>query len=221
MNDRAALVVAIDGPGGVGKSTVSRAVANQLGLNHLDTGAFYRAATLAVLRRGVEPDDGPAVETVVASVSMDQTDDGRTSLNGEDVSQAIRSEEVTANVSAVSAIPEVRRRLVESQQLWVHRRGGAAVVEGRDIGTVVFPGAGVKIFLDADPNVRAARRSGESGSGADTVAAALARRDHLDSSRRVSPLAAAEDAVVIDTTDLTIDEVVDQIVSLVEAVSRS
>lgn len=206
-------VIAVDGPGGVGKSSVSRLVAARLGVAHLDTGAFYRAATLAVLEAGVDPVDADAVVVALAGRRIDQ-DGGRTTLDGRDISDAIRSDEVTAAVSVVAAHPEVRRRMVEAQQQWVHRRGNRAVVEGRDIGTVVFPDAAVKVFLEADPAVRAARRSNETGSEAAAVAAALAQRDRLDSTRTASPLVPAVDAIVIDTTHLTLDEVVERVLAL-------
>ncbi|HEX7099823.1 MAG TPA: (d)CMP kinase [Acidimicrobiia bacterium] len=206
------LIVAVDGPGGAGKSTVSRLLAQRLGSAHLDTGAFYRAATLAVLEAGVDPEDEGAVVSVIDGRVIDQVE-GRTLLDGRDVSKEIRSDEVTGAVSVVSAHPEVRKRLVEAQRRWVERAGNRAVVEGRDIGTVVFPNADLKVFLDADPAVRAARRSGEIGSAVGDVKAALDRRDRLDSTRATSPLRPADDAIVIDTTHLTIDQVVDRISS--------
>ncbi len=214
MIDAAALVVAVDGPGGVGKSTVSRRVAVEIGVAHLDTGAFYRAATLAVLKAGAEPADEPAVVGLVARLDIDQSA-GVTRLDGVDVSRQIRSEEVTDVVSIVSTYRAVRTRMVALQRRWVERHGNRAVVEGRDIGTVVFPGATVKVFLNADPEVRARRRSGETAAVPAEVAASLRKRDRLDSSRSVSPLVAAADAVVIDTTHLTIDEVVEQVLALI------
>jgi len=206
------LIVAVDGPGGAGKSTVSRRLAERLGIAHLDTGAFYRAATVAVLETGADPEDERAVLRAIEGRHIDQAD-GRTLLDDRDVSRQIRSDEVTGAVSAVSAHPELRRRLVEAQRRWVERAGNRAVVEGRDIGTVVFPDADLKVFLDADPAVRAARRSGEIGSTVTEVAAALDRRDRLDSTRATSPLRPADDAIVIDTTHLTIDQVVERIAS--------
>jgi len=206
------LVVAVDGPGGVGKSTVSKRVAERLGAAHLDTGAFYRAATLAVLEAGADPNEQGEVVKAVAGRHIDH-DDGRTTLDGRDVSDEIRGDEVTAAVSVVAAHPDIRKRMVEAQQQWVHRRHHRAVVEGRDIGTVVFPDATLKVFLDADSAVRAARRSGETGAPAQVVADALARRDHLDANRATSPLVAAADAIHIDTTKLTVDEVVEHVLA--------
>ena len=214
MTDQELLVVAIDGPGGVGKSTVSRRVASELGVAHLDTGAFYRAATVAVLDDGVSPDDPEAVAAVVQRVSIDQRD-GRTFLGSRDVTDAIRSDAVTDAVSAVSSYPKVRTILVDAQRDWVRRNGGRAVVEGRDIGTVVFPDAASKVYLDADPAVRAARRSGETGADREGVAEALARRDRTDSTRLTSPLAAPPDALILDTTDMSIVEVVAAVLSSV------
>lgn len=206
-DDRPADVVAIDGPGGVGKTTTARAVASATGRAHLDTGAMYRAATLAVLEAGIEAGDEAAVVSTVAGVDIGY-EDGRTFLDGRDVTSAVRSSEVDAAVSEVSAYPVVRERLVEMQRAWVERHG-PSVVEGRDIGTVVFAGAKHKFFLTADPEVRAERRSGETAerSTAD-IADELTRRDAYDSSRDVSPLRPAEDAVTVDTTSLSIGDVV-------------
>lgn len=206
-------LVAIDGPGGAGKSTVSRLVADRLGLAHLDTGAFYRAATLAVLEAGADPTHQKEVMRAVERRRIDQSD-RRTFLDARDVSDEIRTDRVTQAVSVVSSHPLLRHRMVEAQRRWVDERDGAAVVEGRDIGTVVFPDADLKIYLDADPSVRAARRSGETGGVVDRVAEALEQRDRFDSSRATSPLRPAPDAVLIDTTDLTIDQVVDRILRL-------
>lgn len=214
MTVDAPLVVAVDGPGGVGKSTVSRRVAKEIGVAHLDTGAFYRAATLAVLEARKDPGDEAAVVAIVSNLDIDQSD-GATWLNGVDVSTGIRTWEVTDVVSVVSAYRRVRERMVSLQRGWVRRHGDRAVVEGRDIGTVVFPRAAVKVFLDADPEVRARRRSGETAAVPAEVAASLRRRDQLDSSRAVSPLTVADDAVVIDTTRLSIDEVVDRVLGLI------
>ena len=207
-------VVAVDGPGGVGKSTVSRRLADEIDAAHLDTGAFYRAATLLVLEAGADPSDPDAVESTVVGVEIDQ-DDGSTFVGDRDVSSAIRSDEVTDAVSEVSSHPNVRRSMVDLQRRWVASRGKRAVVEGRDIGSVVFPDAAVKIYLDADPAVRAARRSGESGGDVTAVGEALQRRDRYDSTRAASPLTRAADAVAIDTTDVDVDAVVAQICDVV------
>jgi len=214
-------LVAIDGPAGSGKSTVSRELARRLGVELLDTGAMYRAVTFAVLRAGVDPGDADAVAEVASSVAI-EVGDGVV-VDGTDATAAIRGPEVTAAVSAVSAHAEVRKRLVDLQRRWVKARGGG-VVEGRDIGTVVLPDAPVKVFLTASPEVRAVRRHAqEAGPDAD-VAAVLAdvnRRDRLDSTRTVSPLQPAPDAVVIDTGDLTVEDVVMRIVDQVRAVQEA
>lgn len=210
------IVVAIDGPGGAGKTSVSRAVARELGLPHLDTGAFYRAATVAVLERDVDPADGAAVTEAVADAQLGY-DHGRMLLNGRDVTDEIRSGEVTAAVSAVSAHPAVRHAMVGLQRAWVEERGGQAVIEGRDIGTAVFPDAALKVFLTARPEVRAARRAAQHPTEPDLTAVAsdLDRRDTFDATRQTSPLQAADDAIVVDTSELTMEEVVDLILDLV------
>ena len=209
------MIIAIDGPGGSGKTTVSRTVAERLDLAHLDTGAFYRAATLAVLRSAVNgalPDDDTIV-SIVAGADLD-FENGVMMLDDQDVSEAIRADAVTSAVSHVSAIRYVRTLMVDHQRAWVVERGGSAVVEGRDIGTVVFPDADVKVFLTARPEVRAARRAGETAGPVSDIEKDLARRDEHDAQRTVSPLKAAEDAIEIDTSDLSIDAVVDLIVEL-------
>jgi cytidylate kinase len=211
------MIVTLDGPGGTGKSTVSRVVAQRAGLPHLDTGAFYRAATLAVIDAGVDPSDREAVAEVVRGVTMNQ-ESGRMYLNGGDVTREIRGEGVTAKVSAVSAHPEVRRLLVELQRAWIDEHGGG-VVEGRDIGSVVFPDAAVKVFLNASPEVRAMRRAMETGEELGDVLADLDRRDQLDSTRAASPLTVPDGAVTIDTSELTFEEVVDQLLELIRAKS--
>jgi CMP/dCMP kinase len=213
-------VVAIDGASGSGKSTVARAVAGALGLPVLDTGAMYRAVTLAVLETGVAPAHEAACLGVAQTVVI-ELENGRTRLDGRDVSAEIRGPEVTAAVSAVSAHPAVRYLLVEHQRDWVTHHGGG-VVEGRDIGTVVFPDAPVKVFLVASDEVRAERRRREEAAAARAVAvaevkAALERRDALDSGRAVSPLRAAADAIEIDTTALDADTVVAEIVRAARA----
>jgi cytidylate kinase len=208
-------VVAVDGPSGSGKSTVARAVAAALRLRVLDTGAMYRAVTLAVLDTGADVHDEDACAKVAHAVHI-EVEGGVTRLDGRDVERAIRGPEVTAAVSAVSAHPSVRRVLVEQQRAWVAHRGGG-VVEGRDIGTVVFPDAAVKVFLTATDDERARRRQRDEAAAArdvevDEVRDALTRRDRIDSTRAASPLRAADDAVVIDTTTMPVDAVVGDVV---------
>ncbi len=208
---RPSVIVAVDGPGGAGKSTVSRGLAVRLGIPHLDTGAFYRAAALAVLGAGIDPGRPEEVTNAVSEAAIDYRA-GATILDGADVEDAIRRPEVTAAASAVSAIPEVRAVMVDQQRRWVEQHGGSAVVEGRDIGTVVFPDATLKVFLTARPEVRAARRAREiPDAEVDEVAEKLARRDHFDSTRAASPLQRAPDALEIDTSDLSIEEVIETI----------
>jgi cytidylate kinase len=193
-------VIAIDGPAGSGKSTVARAVAAHLGLAYLDTGAMYRTVALAALREGVEVAETARLAELAATVETDTT-------------PAIRTAEVTAFVSGVAAVPEVRRELVKRQRRWAAEHDGG-VVEGRDIGTVVFPEADLKVFLTASDEERARRRGDEVGA-ADYrgVQDALARRDRLDSTRAVSPLKPADDALVIDTTGRTVEEIVEEVLS--------
>jgi cytidylate kinase len=208
-------VVAIDGPSGSGKSTVARGVAGALGLPVLDTGAMYRAITLAVLDAEVALDDA-AASAEVARAREITVEDGVTMLDGRDVSAEIRGPVVTGAVSTVSAHAPVREILVARQREWVARHGGG-VVEGRDIGTVVFPDATVKVFLVASEEERARRRQLDEEAAARPAAvadvrAALDRRDAIDSGRTVSPLRAADDALVIDSTHLDIDTVVAEVV---------
>ncbi len=210
------MIIAVDGPGGSGKSTVSRTLAERLGWLHLDTGAFYRAATLAVLRAGVDLTvDGEVVGAV--SIRTFHQEGGRMYLDGEDVSLDIRSAGVTASVSAVAALPEIRRVMVSHQRAWVARHGRDVVVEGRDIGTVVFPEANIKIWLSASAEERARRRALQTGEDPAVVMTELDRRDRADSGRKVSPLTPAEDAIHMDTTGMTVDEVVDQVLTLIDA----
>ncbi len=213
-------VIAIDGPSGAGKSTVSRELARQLGMRYLDTGAMYRAITWAVLQAGVQPDDAPAVAEVADRVTLAVgTDPGRPhiSLDGTPLEQEIRRPAVTAAVSAVSSVPAVRERLVAQQRRLIG--AGGIVVEGRDIGTVVVPAATLKIFLTASSGARAGRRGAELGAGSaqeiDATAANLARRDNLDSNRLLSPLRAAPDAVRVDTTGLSLPQVLGRVLDLV------
>jgi CMP/dCMP kinase len=216
----AQLVVAMDGPSGTGKSTVSRRLALRLGCRYLDTGAMYRAATLAVLRAGVSLDDQVAIADTVAQADIEISTDPQEAaivLDGSPVDAEIRSQPVTAAVSAVSAVPAVRAKLVQAQRTLIGT--GGIVVEGRDIGSVVWPTAQPKIYLTASAEVRARRRAGELGAGADLadVARDIERRDRLDSTRRDSPLAHVADAIEIDTTNLDVDAVVDRLVDIVAA----
>lgn len=213
-----ALIVTVDGPSGTGKSSVSRAVADRFGLPHLDTGAYYRAATAAVLDAGADPTDASGVLAIVEQIEIDQYA-GATYLDGVDVSSRIRDADVTAHVSPVSTHAEVRENLVTRQRSWVERVGGSAVVEGRDIGSVVFPDAEVKVYLDARPEIRAARRAGESGEDAVRVAELIAARDRIDSTRSASPLTIPDEAVVIDTSDMEFEAVVEAVSGLIIAKS--
>ncbi|MEV2242085.1 (d)CMP kinase [Micromonospora sp. NPDC049891] len=203
-------VVAVDGPSGSGKSTVSRRLATSLGGRYLDTGAMYRAITWAVLRSGVDLTDTQAVAKVAGEVDLrigtDPAGYGVT-VDGVNVETDIRGPEVTAAVSAVAAVPAVRALLVARQRDMI-TKAGRIVVEGRDIGSVVTPDADLKVYLTASAAARAARRSAENASDVAATAADLARRDQLDSTRKADPLAQAPDAVVLDTTELGIDEVV-------------
>lgn len=204
-------VVAIDGPAGSGKSTVARAVAQRLDLPYLDTGAMYRSVAFAALRARLDPGDADAVARCARDCRIDLSPDGTVRVDGVDATIEIRGPEVTRAVSVVAANPEVRTELRMRQREWLDAQGGG-VLEGRDIGTVVVPDAELKVYLDARPDVRAARRSLEVGElSYDEVASEIARRDALDQGRDDSPLTAADDALVIDTSDLGIDEVVDRI----------
>lgn len=218
MGDPFGGVVAIDGPSGTGKSTVARRLAATLAARYLDTGAMYRAATLAALRAGVPTDDAGAIAELASRARIEISTEPRdpwVRLDGQAVDTEIRSAEVTAAVSAVSAIAELRQDLVARQRAIIG--SGGIVVEGRDITSVVWPSAWPKIYLTASAQARAARRAGELGSGTDlaAVAADIDRRDRLDTSRAASPLTCAPDAVVVDTTGLSIDEVVRRLVALV------
>jgi CMP/dCMP kinase len=217
------VVVAMDGPSGSGKSSTARGVATRLGLRYLDTGAMYRAMTWWMLEHGVDTEDADAVAAQVdAPLLVSGTDPQHPTItvDGVDVAGPIRGQAVTSAVSAVSAVPRVRERLLREQHDIIGE--GDIVVEGRDIGTVVAPDAGVKVFLTADPEARAVRRAAEQ-TGADVHATQqdLIRRDTIDSGRATSPLAMADDAHHIDTTPYTLDEVVEQVVALVQAERES
>jgi cytidylate kinase len=203
-------VIAIDGPAGSGKSTVARRLAERLGLEYLDTGAMYRAVTFAALRRGIDPADAEPVEKLARSVEMEVGLD-QVTVDGVDATIEIRGPEVSRAVSLVAANPGVRSELVRRQREWTVERGGG-VLEGRDIGTVVFPDAQLKVYLNARPEVRAERRAAEvTDLDYETVAADMARRDALDQGRETDPLRLADDALEIDTTDMTIEQIVDDL----------
>lgn len=211
-------VVAIDGPGGSGKSSVARRVADRLGFVYVDTGAMYRAVGLLATEAGVDLGDEDAVTTIVRATPLSFDGDGRLWAAGRDVSGLIRTLEMGDAASVVSVLPGVRRLLVERQREL--GASGDIVMEGRDIGTNVFPGAGVKVFLTARPDVRAARRAAElrgQGEAVDAaeVLAAVTERDRRDSEREVAPLRRAADAVEVDTSGLTLDQVVDAVVTVV------
>lgn len=207
-------VVAIDGPGGSGKSTVAKMVADATGLDYLDTGAMYRSIAFGVLQREIDPTDWPAVAAVVGNIQLTVGRDHVT-VDGTDATAAIRGPEVTRNVSAVAANPAVRAAMVRLQREWLVQRNGG-VLEGRDIGTVVAPDSPVKVYLTASVAERARRRALETGEDVAEVEADLLRRDTADSQRSDSPLKPASDSVNVDTTGQTVLEVVATIVELVE-----
>jgi cytidylate kinase len=218
MNDdtMAALrVIAIDGPAGSGKSTIGRRLATHLGLEYLDTGAMYRSVAFLAIQQGVDPEDAAAVAGLARAMEL-VVSNGNVRVNGIDASVEIRGPEVTRAVSVVAANPDVRIEMRARQRLWALERGGG-VIEGRDIGSVVFPDAVVKVYLTASPEERARRRAQEmTDLEFDQVASDLARRDARDENRADSPLHAASDADVVDTTGLGIDEVVERISALVD-----
>ena len=206
-------VIAIDGPAGSGKSTVARALATRIGLDYLDTGAMYRAVTFAVLRRLIDPDDVERVAAVAEDLELEVVD-ATVTVDGVDASLEIRGPEVTSAVSVVAANPAVRAELRYRQRLWAEKHGGG-VIEGRDIGSVVFPAAELKLYLTASQDVRAERRHKEASDlDYEDTRALIADRDALDSTRADGPLREADDAVLLDTTDLGVEEIVDRIVAM-------
>lgn len=206
------VVIAIDGPAGAGKSTVGRAVAHRLGLQYLDTGAMYRAVTFAALRRGLDPHDDADIGALSEQLEM-VIEEHAVTVDGVDATIEIRGREVTAAVSAVAANSRVRAELVRRQRGWVATHNGG-VVEGRDIGSVVFPDATLKLFVTASPRVRAERRVAEIGGDVTDVEASIIERDRKDSTRADSPLTETSDAVVVDTSGMSVDEVVEHILQL-------
>lgn len=200
-------VIAIDGPAGSGKSTIALLLATRLDLDYLDTGAMYRSVAFAALQRGIDPADAEAVAALAPTLTI--AVGGRVLVDGEDATDAIRGPAVTRAVTAVATNAGVRAELVRRQRQWAAEHGGG-VIEGRDIGTVVFPDAALKVYLTADEAERLRRRSLEAG---EEVARDMARRDSADASRPLSPLLAAPDALVIDTTGRSIDEIVDEVVA--------
>lgn len=209
-------VVAIDGPAGAGKSTIAKALARRLGLEYLDTGAMYRAVTQAALMGGIEPGDSEAVRDLAERCELSVTD-GRTVIDGVDVSVEIRGAAVTAAVSTVASNSGVREAMRRRQRRWGDdRRGG--VIEGRDIGSVVFPDARLKVYLTASARVRAERRVAEVGGDVDEMEALIADRDHKDSTRADSPLLTMPDAVVVDTGGRSVEAIVEEIARMYEEV---
>ena len=205
-------VIAIDGPAGSGKSTVARAVAAKLGMPYLDTGAMYRAVAFSAIRRGVDPEDSVVVAKLAADMKLEVAE--RVMVDDVDATIEVRNPEVTRAVSVVAGNLEVRKELVRRQREWAAREG-SGVIEGRDIGTVVFPEAPVKVYMTASDDERAQRRSQELlDMHFDEVAADIARRDHIDSTRPYAPLSVAPDAVVVDTTTSSVDEVVELVLAL-------
>jgi len=212
------IVVAIDGPAGAGKSTIAKALAAKLRVGYLDTGAMYRAVTFAAMKSGIDLSNQDLVAALTRESKMHLTDESVV-INGLDATTAIRSSEVTAAVSSVAANSEVRTELRERQRQWIADHNGG-VVEGRDIGSVVFPDATLKVYLTASPTVRARRRVAQSGGNVEEIAAAIASRDLQDSSRSDSPLTQTDDAITIDTSDRSIDEVVAQLVELTNKITN-
>lgn len=207
-------VVAIDGPAGAGKSTIGRALASHLGLQYLDTGAMYRAVTVAALRSSIPVDDEASVGELARRVSLEVSDRG-VIVDGFDATVQIRSDEVNRAVSSVAANPAVRAEMVERQRSWATERGGG-VLEGRDIGSVVFPDAALKVYLTASARERAVRRALESGGDVDEIAASIETRDRKDRERADGPLTEASGAVVVDTTGRPVEDVLVQLLALLE-----
>ena len=212
------MIIAIDGPSGAGKGTVARAVSEKLGYRHIDTGAMYRAVGWKALHDGLALDDAAATAALAEHANL-VVEARAVAGDGHDVTQAIRTPEMDKTAAAVARLPRVRAALVARQRA-IGAQGGV-VMEGRDIGTVVFPDATVKVYLDASADERARRRANDiahsgGGAGQAAVAAALAARDRSDTTRTASPLTVAQDAVVIDTTDVPVDEVVRRVLDLVQ-----
>ena len=207
-------VIAIDGPAGAGKSTIGRALAARLGLQYLDTGAMYRAVTVAAMREGIALDDVDAVAGLARRVVLD-VGDGGVVVDGFDATAAIRTTEVNGRVSAVAANPDVRSEMVDRQRAWARQRGGG-VLEGRDIGSVVVPDAALKVFLTASPLERARRRALESGGDVNEIAASIEARDRMDRERTDGPLTEASGAVIVDTTGRSVENVLDELTELLE-----
>ena len=217
-------VVAIDGPAGASKSTIAKGLARALGWAYLDSGAMYRAITVVAMDRGVPLDDGPALAGLARALDLELGADGKVRVEGENITGRIRTPEVTEGVSTVATVPEVRDVMVVHQRRFLERQG-RIVAEGRDMGTVVFPDADVKIFLEADPSERARRRLAQwgpeaSAGGVEAVQARIEARDRQDSTRQVAPLRPAEDAWRLDTSKMTLDEVLQAVEARVRSAIR-
>jgi cytidylate kinase len=211
------VVVTLDGPSGTGKSSTARGVAKRLGLRYLDTGAQFRALTLWMLEHGVDVNDPEQVSAKAADALLESGTNPQNAtirLDGRDVSRQIRSQQVTDSVSAVAAVASIRERLLQMQREII--ASGGIVVDGRDIGSVVWPQAEVKLYLTADPSARARRRSREAGGDLAATEADLRRRDQYDSGRKTAPLVIPEGSLHLDTTEFTLSEVIDQVVAIVE-----
>ena len=207
-------VIAIDGPAGSGKSTVAQALATRLNLHYLDTGAMYRAVAFAVIHQQIDIHDIEKVIQAAKSLDLQLTQESCV-VNGIEATEEIRGQEVTLLVSQVAAVPEVRAEMVKRQRTWAEERNGG-VMEGRDIGSVVFPDASLKIYLTASEEVRAQRRAAEIEEGdVASIAGDIERRDTVDTQRSASPLMEAEDAIVVDTSEMTLEQVVDHVIELI------